>query len=125
MAGHRMRVSHRRKGSTPFTNWRGNSGASKNGMIFAAASPSTPASLKAALAPTSFRNAPAQIENSAGAFRNDVGASAAFNDAGVDGEAAAKIIPFFDAPELPRQFVNGVDPFLRCETRMRCPAMND
>src|SRR6266446_9125195 len=67
----------------------------------------------------------AQIENSACAFRNDVGARAAFNDAGVDGEAAAKIIPFFDAPELPRQFVNGVDAFLRCETRMRCPAMND
>jgi len=45
------------EGSTPFTNWRGNSGASRNGMIFAAASPSTPASSKAARAPTSFRNA--------------------------------------------------------------------
>src|SRR5260370_14016846 len=67
----------------------------------------------------------AQIENSSSAFRNDVGARAAFDDAGVDGEAAAKIIPFLDAPELPRQFVNGVESLLRREARMRCAAMHD
>src|SRR6266446_5932685 len=67
----------------------------------------------------------AEIENGASAFRNDVGARAPLNDAGVDGEAAAKIVPFFDAPELPRQFVNGVDAFLRRETRVRCAAMHD
>ncbi len=67
----------------------------------------------------------AQIEYSARAFRDDVGPRAAFDDAGVDGDAAAKIIPSFDARELPRQLVDSVDPFLRRKTRMRGAAMHD
>src|ERR1700682_2662068 len=66
-----------------------------------------------------------KIKNSARVFRNYVRARAAFDDAGVDGDAAAKIIPSFDPCELPRQFVDGVDTFLRCETRVRGAAMHD
>jgi len=64
-------------------------------------------------------------KNGARAFGNYVRACAAFDDAGVDGDAAAKIIPSFDARELARQFVDGVDTFLRCETRVRGAAMHD
>src|SRR6266704_3529131 len=67
----------------------------------------------------------AQIKNSASAFRNDIRARAPFDDAGVDGDAAAKIIPSFDARELPRQFVNGVDAFLWRQPGVRCSAMHD
>src|SRR6266567_1872418 len=67
----------------------------------------------------------AQIKNSASAFRNDIGARAPFDDAGVDGDAAAKIIPSFDARELPRQFVNGVDAFLWRQPGVRGSAMHD
>ncbi len=66
-----------------------------------------------------------QIENNSRAFRNDICARAAFDDACVDGDAAARIVPFFDARELPRQFVNGVDAFLWRETGVRGPAMYD
>src|SRR5713226_2223312 len=66
-----------------------------------------------------------QIEYHARAFRDYVHARAAFDYAGVDGDAAAKIIPSFDARDLPRQFVDSVDPFLRRETRMRGAAMHD
>src|ERR1700682_6102295 len=66
-----------------------------------------------------------KIKNSARVFRNYVRARAAFDDAGVDGDAAAKIIPSFDPCELARQFVDGVDTFLRRETRVRGAAMND
>src|SRR5947208_781357 len=66
-----------------------------------------------------------QIEDSSSAFRNYVGTRAAFDDPGVDGDAAAKIVPFFNARELPCQFVNGIDAFLRCKARMRGAAMND
>src|SRR5260370_38531851 len=53
-----------------------------------------------------------QIENSAGALGDDVDTRAAFDDAVVVADAEARIIPSFDARELPRQFVNGVDAFL-------------
>jgi len=48
-----------------------------------------------------------------------------FDDAGVDGDTTAKIVPFFNARELLRQFVNGINTFLRCETRVRGAAMHD
>lgn len=67
----------------------------------------------------------AEIEDRAGAIRDDIGARAAFDDASVDGDAASKIVPFFDARELLRQFVNGVDPFLRREAGVRGAAMHD
>src|SRR5713226_6257476 len=66
-----------------------------------------------------------QVKYSSGAFRNYVRARAAFDDAGIDGDAEAKIVPAFDARELPRQFVDGVDTFLWCETRVRGAAMHD
>src|SRR5439155_8418091 len=66
-----------------------------------------------------------QIEDSASAFRNYVGARTAFDDPGVDGDSAVKIIPFFNARDLPRQFVNGVDAFLWCKACMRSAAMHD
>src|SRR5207247_10341429 len=54
----------------------------------------------------------AEIEDRASAFRDYIGARAAFKDAGVDRDATARIVPLLDARELPRQFVNGVDAFL-------------
>ena len=66
-----------------------------------------------------------EIENGAGAFRDDIGARTAFDGTGVDGDAAAKIVPFLDASELLSQFVNGVDPFFRREAGMRSPAMHN
>src|SRR5260370_21542275 len=66
-----------------------------------------------------------QVKYSAGAFRNYVRARAALDDAGIDGDAAPKIIPSFDARELPRQLVDRVDSFLRCEARVRGAAMHD
>src|SRR6266446_1415570 len=66
----------------------------------------------------------AQIKSGAGAFGDHVGAGAAFDDAGVDGYAASKIVPFFDACELLRQFVDGVDAFLGRETSVRGTAMH-
>src|SRR5438093_12655080 len=66
-----------------------------------------------------------EIENGAGAFRDDIGARTAFDVPGVDGDAAAKIVPFLDASELLSQFVNGVDPFFRREAGMRSPAMHN
>src|ERR1700694_5800501 len=66
-----------------------------------------------------------QIENGALAFRDNIRVRAPLDDAGVDGDTAAKIIPSCDARELPRQFVNGVDTFLRCETRVGSAAMHN
>src|SRR5260370_20374257 len=65
-----------------------------------------------------------QIEHSAGALGDDGDARAAFDDAGVAGDAAARIIPSFDARELPRQFVNGVDAFLWRQPGVRRSAMH-
>ncbi len=56
-----------------------------------------------------------EIKNNSRAIRDDIGARPAFDDARVDGDAEAMIVPFFDACKLPRQFVNGVDAFLRRE----------
>src|SRR5260370_19854508 len=65
------------------------------------------------------------MEYGARVFRDDVCARATLDDDGVDGDASAKIIPSFDACELPRQFVDGVDTFLRRKTRVRGAAMHD
>ena len=67
----------------------------------------------------------AEIEDRASAFRDYIGARAAFKDAGVDRDATARIVPLLDARELPRQFVNGVDAFLWSKTRVRSAAMHD
>src|SRR5204862_304777 len=52
----------------------------------------------------------AEIEDRASAFRDYIGARAAFKDAGVDRDATARIVPLLDARELPRQFEKWNDP---------------
>ncbi len=66
-----------------------------------------------------------EIENGAGAFRDDIGARAAFDGTGVDGDAATKIVPFFDASKLLSQLVNSVSPFFRREAGMRSAAVHN
>jgi len=53
-----------------------------------------------------------QVQHGTGVFGYYVGAGAAFDDVGVDADAAAQIVPFFDANDLGGEFVNGVDAFL-------------
>jgi len=67
----------------------------------------------------------AQVKDGACAFGDDVSARAAFDETGVDGDAAAEIVPFFEARELVRQFVNGVDALLGSEAGVRGAAVND
>jgi len=67
----------------------------------------------------------AKIEDGSGSLGNDIYASAAFDDVGVDADAAAKVVPFLDAPELTRQFVNCVDAFLRRQACVRSAAVDD
>src|SRR5437660_5951645 len=66
-----------------------------------------------------------QIEDSARAFRNYVGTCAAFDDPGVDGDATAKIVPFFNARDLPRKLMDGIDAFFRCKACLVIAAMHD
>src|SRR6266849_4903400 len=67
----------------------------------------------------------AQIENGAGTFCNDVGASATLYDVGVDAHAAAGIVPLFDARELCSQFIDGVDPFFGRQARVGSAPMDN
>src|SRR6266581_595107 len=66
-----------------------------------------------------------QIQKGASAFRNHVGAGAAFDDVGVDADAAAGVVPLFDARELRSQFVDGVDAFFRREASVGSAALHD
>ena len=66
----------------------------------------------------------AQVKSGASAFGDHVGAGAAFDDAGVDGYAAAKVVPFFDACQLQGHLVIGVDAFLGNKTGVRGAAMD-
>ena len=71
------------------------------------------------------RGAPgAKVESSFGAIGNDVGASAAFDDVGIDGDAAAGAVPFFDTGDLCGEFVDGVDAFFRGEAGVRGAAVD-
>src|SRR5271154_4319221 len=63
----------------------------------------------------------AEIENHAGAVWDDIGARAALDEPRVDGHAATQVIPFLNARDLPREFVDCVDAFLWCETSVRGP----
>jgi len=67
----------------------------------------------------------AKIEDGAGSLGNDIYASASFDDVGVYGDAAARVVPLLNALELPCKFVNGVDAFLRREACMRGAAVDD
>jgi hypothetical protein len=82
-------------------------------------------SVQAALQDAHVGNAHrAQIKNGSGVFGDDVGARAAFDDAGIDGYTPAKIVPFFEARELRRNFVDGVNSFLGRETCVRGAAVH-
>ena len=67
----------------------------------------------------------AQIQSGFGTVGDDVAARAAFDDVGVDGDAAAQIVPFFDTGDLCGKLVNGVDASLRGQTRVRGATVDD
>ncbi len=67
----------------------------------------------------------AQIQSGLGLIGDDIGARAAGDDVGVEGDAAARIIPLFNARNLRGKFVNGVDAFFGRESRVRGAAMDD
>ena len=66
----------------------------------------------------------AKIEIDFGAVGDDVGARAAIDDIGVDGDAVTRIVPFFDASNLRSEFVNSVDAPFRVETGVGGTAVN-
>ena len=67
----------------------------------------------------------AQVKSGHGAIGNDVGTRATLDDVGIDGDAAARAVPTFDAGNLRGEFVDGVDAFLRGEAGMGSAAVND
>jgi hypothetical protein len=67
----------------------------------------------------------AEIEDSTGTFGDDVYTGSAFDHVGVDGHAAAEIVPLLDVHKLPREFVDGVDAFLGSKACVRRAAVND
>ena len=67
----------------------------------------------------------AEIDYGAGAFGDYVGARAAFDDVDVGGGAALRIIPFCNARNLMREFVDGVDAFFGGQAGVRGAAMDD
>ena len=66
-----------------------------------------------------------EIEDGAGTLGDNVRPGSAFDNVGVNGHAAAEIVPLLDVRKLPRKFVDGVDAFLGSEARVRGAAMND
>ena len=67
----------------------------------------------------------AEVEGGSSAIGDNIGARTAFDDVGVDGDATARIVPFFDSRNLCGQFVNGVNAFFRCESGVRSASVND
>ena len=67
----------------------------------------------------------ADVYHCAGALGDDVGARAAFDDVGVDGDAAAGLVKPGDARDLQRQFVHRVDAILRIDPGVRGAAGYD
>src|SRR5579885_3633535 len=67
----------------------------------------------------------AQVDDGARAFGNHVRACSAFDHVRVHADAARQVVPPLDAGNLRREFVHGVDAFLRSKTRVRGAAMND
>ena len=67
----------------------------------------------------------AEIELDAGDLGDHVGACAAFDGSGVDCDAAAHIVPGFEASDLSRDFVDGVDAVLWSQTGVRSAAVDD
>jgi len=72
------------------------------------------------------REAPGtKIERGYGSRRDDVGARAARNDVGVDGDTPAHVVPFFHASNLSGEFVDGVYAFFRSQAGVGSAAMDD
>ena len=66
-----------------------------------------------------------QIEHGASAFRNDVAACAAIDNARGNGRAAAQIAPALNTRNLLRQFLNGIHALFRRKSGMRGTSMGD
>jgi len=67
----------------------------------------------------------AKVEAGAGAVGDDVHAGAAFNDVGVERDAAAGIVPGTQAGDLQGEFVDSIDAFFGSQPRVRSAAAND
>src|SRR5579864_7181039 len=67
----------------------------------------------------------AEIERGVGARGNDVGAGAAGDDVGVDRDAAAEVVPLFEATDLRGEFVYRIDAFFRSEPGVRGAAVDN
>ena len=67
----------------------------------------------------------ADVYHCASALGDDVGACAAFDDVGVDRDAAAGLVKPGDARDLQRQFVHSVDAILRIDPGVRGAAGYD
>jgi hypothetical protein len=67
----------------------------------------------------------AEIERGCSAVGDDVGAGAAGDDVGVDGDAAAEVVPLFQASDLRGEFVNGVDAFFGSKAGVGSAAVDD
>lgn len=79
-----------------------------------------------AFKPAHIRDAQsAKIEDGAGELGDDIYASAAFDDVGIDGNSAARVVPFLNARKLQCQFVDGVHALLGSQARVRSPAMDE
>src|ERR1700687_3210122 len=85
-----------------------------------------PQGAQALLYPAHVRKAQgAEIDHGAGALGDEVDARAAFDDVGVHADAAAQIVPPLQARDLMREFVYGVDAFLRREPGVRGAPLDD
>ena len=67
----------------------------------------------------------AEIEPGCSAVGDDVGAGAAGDDVGVNGDAAAEVVPLFQAGDLRGEFVDSVDAFFGREAGVGSAAMDD
>jgi hypothetical protein len=67
----------------------------------------------------------AEIERSLGAVGDDVRAGAAGDDVRVDGDAAAEIVPLFEARDLCGEFVHRIEAFFGCEAGVRGATVDD
>ena len=67
----------------------------------------------------------AKVEDGAGELGDDIYASAAFDDVRIDGNSAARVVPFLNARKLQCQFVDRVHALLGSQARVRSPAMHE
>ena len=67
----------------------------------------------------------AEIERDCSAVGDDVGAGAAGDDVGVDGDTSAQVVPLLEAGDLRGEFVDGVDSFFGSEAGVGRSAVDD